>query len=85
MTYELLERQDDPLTAVERADLKPGHFAKVVFKGSDFPERMWIEITGRMHDDDVFIGRLTNEPDNDIGAVLGDLVKFRPRHVVEVR
>lgn len=50
---------------------------------SDAPraERMWVEITGALGDDDCYRGVLTNVPDFIKGIRQGDELLFSPRHI----
>ena len=78
----------------DRDAIAVGQLAQLLFQISipDDPdgefnvERMWVEVTARVHD--VYIGTLRNQPASmDTEGVLdfGDEVRFRPEHVIDIR
>lgn len=58
--------------------------AKLVFLPSDglAGERMWVRVSGGRGGS--YVGLLDNEPVAAVGASLGDEVRFRPEHVIDV-
>jgi hypothetical protein len=70
----------------ERENLRPGDVAKLLFElvdaqeGDPVAERMWVQVVRR--DRGKYVGLLTNTPRAITTIGVGDLVEFRPEHVL---
>lgn len=76
-------------TDADRHNLKPGDFAKLIFKPrmkDGITERMWVRVFKRMNKEGVYEGVLQNEPAYDLRGLLRleDAILFRPEHVADI-
>lgn len=63
----------------------PGMFAKLMFLSEDNGgERMWVKVL-LVSDKGAYVGSLANQPIFTEGLEHGDLVTFRPEHVISIQ
>ena len=76
-TFEIPNRE-------KRHSLKVGDTVKLIFmeKGGANSERMWVRVTGRTGSS--YRGVLDNDPGVVTSLKAGDVVKFSPRHVIDI-
>lgn len=76
-TFQIPSRED-------RETLKAGDLAKLNFLNAGTRgERMWVLITRRLQDGG-YVGTLADKPDITL-LLRGDVVRFGPEHVIEIR
>lgn len=71
---------------VYRQRVSPGDRVKLVFVPTRKPgmnERMWVRVD-TCEADGSYTGTLNNAPTLDLGIRPGDLVRFEPRHVIDM-
>jgi hypothetical protein len=69
-------------TLGERKSLRPGDYAKIIFKPArGFPERMWVKVVERT--DPGYTGTLSNTPAFMPGD-MGHIVTFEPKHIIDI-
>lgn len=66
-----------------RENLEKGSIVKLIFLPENNEEveaeRLWVEVTDKK--DNVYTGRVDNDPEHIEGLKDGDIVTFEPRHV----
>lgn len=71
---------------VYRERVSPGDTVKLVFEPTrkrDLGERMFVRVDAREADGS-YTGTLKNDPTLNLGIGPGDLVRFEPRHVIDI-
>jgi hypothetical protein len=72
--------------AKERAAVRPGEYAKIVFRldveCETVAERMWVQVTQRQGPS--YVGRIANTPRWITALRFGDLVRFEARNVIKI-
>ena len=61
----------------ERQDIDVGQWVKLIFKGKEGTERMWVKVTGGL------VGTLDNDPVL-LPLSHGDTVTFEYKHIIEI-
>jgi hypothetical protein len=76
-TFEIPERG-------ARESLRPGAFAKLLFHihETHTVERMWVQVESRA--DGGYIGTLDNDPHTTKSFGRGEVVRFRPEHIIAI-
>lgn len=71
----------------DRRALQRGDIVKLMFDpiGDGITERMWVRVLEPMDADGVIVGELDAVPVfDDKGIDIGDIVRFEPRHVIDI-
>jgi hypothetical protein len=69
--------------AEHRRALAPGRLCKLIFRGDEAVERMWVEVVERV--DGRYRGELRNDPKELASIKFDDPVEFGPEHVIQIQ
>jgi hypothetical protein len=69
----------------ERMALEPGMLVKLIFEFIDGGERMWVEVIDVDYEMAGYSGRLVNTPICSDDLNYGDMVVFKPEHVIDIQ
>lgn len=66
-----------------RENMKVNQFAKLVFEGGEYTERMWVRITDAAQG--IYIGKLIDTPTcNEYIELLTEPIQFRPENIIDI-